>query len=69
LSYHERVNLHRLAEERSLAYHREVARRLLAAPTLVEWARVRARGWLEKGRSAYYARKWLELFDQSLENW
>jgi hypothetical protein len=40
---------HRLAEERSLALHREVARRLKVDPALLETARERVQGWLESG--------------------
>jgi hypothetical protein len=61
------VNLHHLAEERSLAYHRLVADRLLSTPSLVEQARARVQGWLEEQRSAFYAQKWLQLLDGPLE--
>ena len=48
---------HRLAEERSLALHREVARRLKVDPALLETARERVQGWLESG---FVSRTWAE---------
>ena len=57
------MDLHRLAEERSLAYHREVAALLCAHPELLEGVRVRLAGWLAEGRSAHHAAAWLALVD------
>lgn len=62
------MNLHYLAEERSLAYHREVASRLLSTPALVEQARARVQGWLLEQRSTYYAQRWLELLEGPIED-
>ncbi|MFL5409375.1 MAG: hypothetical protein ACJ79O_26435 [Myxococcales bacterium] len=39
------MDLHALAEERSLAYHREVAARLARRPELISVARRRAEQW------------------------
>lgn len=55
---------HRLAEERSLALHREVARRLRDRPELLEVARERVRGWLETGGVPRY---WAEAWDEALD--
>lgn len=53
---------HRLSEERSLAYHRLIAERLLQQPEILEKARRRVQGWLEAGEAApFYARKWAEV--------
>jgi hypothetical protein len=53
------MNLHRLAEERSLAYHRAVASRLLADASRVERARTRVDVWLALGEPhPEYAREW-----------
>ena len=53
---------HRLAEERSLAYHRAVADRLASEPGLIAVARARAAQWASGvERSSPYARRWLEL--------
>ena len=49
---------HRLAEERSLAYHRAVAERLRRDPALIGLARDRVRGWLAEGRVPHYAGEW-----------
>lgn len=62
------MNLHHLAEARSLAYHCEVARRLLSTPALVEQARARVQDWIREERSSHYARRWLELLDGPLED-
>ncbi|MBI4864694.1 MAG: hypothetical protein HY815_31230 [Candidatus Riflebacteria bacterium] len=61
------AHLHRLAEERSLAYHRAVVLRLPADPGLLARARSRVEQWLKLGgRSAEYARRWREILDRPL---
>jgi hypothetical protein len=56
------VNLHQLAEERSLAYHQVVAERLRQQPELLEQARQRVEGWLgEQKPPRFYAVRWAEL--------
>lgn len=56
------MDLHRLAEERSLAYHRLIAERLRHRPEILDTARRRVQGWLEAGDSApFFARKWAEI--------
>jgi hypothetical protein len=55
------LDLHRLAEERSLAYHRVVAARLTQEPRVLEEARERVASWLASGRSPYYAREWQRI--------
>ena len=57
------MDLHRLAEERSIAYHSAVADRLRAEPGLVEIARARAGEWIQQGRSAHHAVRWRVLLD------
>lgn len=52
------MDAHRLAEKRSLAYHRVVAERMLADPAVVERARERVRDWAASGIAPYYARAW-----------
>ncbi len=53
---------HRLAEERSLAYHRVIAGRLEAWPETLARARQRVQTWLASGLEApFYARKWAEI--------
>jgi phosphoserine phosphatase len=60
---------HRLAEERSLALHREVARRLQDRPELLEMARERVRGWLDSGSvSRFWAEAWDDALDGILED-
>lgn len=62
-----RLDLHKLAEERSLAYHREVAKLLRDDPSLLARARVRLDQWIaENGRSAHYARRWREKLEAPL---
>lgn len=56
------MDLHRLAEERSVAYHRAIAERMRRQPEIVETARRRVEAWLSAGDSApFYARKWAEI--------
>jgi hypothetical protein len=53
------MDLHRLAEARSLAYHRAVAERLVAAPALLLRAERRVREWLATGDvHPDYAQAW-----------
>jgi hypothetical protein len=56
------MNLHRLAEERSIAYHRVIAERLRSQPEILEKARQRVHSW-SAGRDnpPFYARKWAEI--------
>jgi hypothetical protein len=61
------MDLHHLAEERSLAYHRAVAEQLLREPSLIEVARARAAKWLAEGRSSHYARRWCEILARPVE--
>jgi hypothetical protein len=59
------MDLHRLAEERSLAYHRVVAERLRTDPRVLARARERVRLWIAEGRVPGgvpgYAREWERL--------
>lgn len=57
------VDAHRLAEERSVAYHRTIAARLDGEGDILEHARRCVQGWLTSaGNDApYYARKWAEI--------
>jgi hypothetical protein len=58
---------HRLAEERSLAFHRAVADKLASEPETLERARGRVRSWLESGDVApFYARAWDEVLSRPL---
>ena len=53
------MNLHRLAEERSLALHRAIADRLTEDPAVLDRARARVQRWIETGEVApYWARQW-----------
>ena len=60
------MNLHQLAEERSLAYHGAVAERLRREPQLVDAARQRVAGWIAEGRSVEYARRWQEILHRPM---
>jgi hypothetical protein len=56
------MDAHRLAEERSVAYHRVIAGRLRERPEILEDARQRVESWLKPGANApFYARKWAEI--------
>src|SRR5260370_36361193 len=54
------MDLHRLAEERSVAYHWVIAERLGSEPELLAAARRRVRGWLASGAAAApaFAAQW-----------
>jgi hypothetical protein len=54
------MDLHRLAQERSLAYHHLIAERLQHQPEVLEKARRRVEAWMAAG-APYYARKWAEV--------
>lgn len=55
---------HRLAELRSLAYHRVIAQRLHEDRSILERARARVAAWLaEDGRARPYAERWKEVLD------
>lgn len=63
------MDLHRLAEERSLALHRAVAARLIADPALVERARERVREWVASGRiHVEYAEAWTRILGAPVED-
>lgn len=60
-------NRHRLAEERSIAYHSAVAARLCAEPRLLENVRQRVAGTIgEKSRSAPLAEEWAAILSLGL---
>jgi hypothetical protein len=62
------VDAHRVAEERSLAYHRAVAERLRGRPELIERARARVESWLAQGPvHPVHARRWARLLTLPLE--
>lgn len=53
------MDLHRLAEERSIAFHRAIADRLADHPEILERARSRVREWIARGEPhPIYARAW-----------
>ncbi len=59
---------HHVAEERSLALHREVAQRLCAKPELLERARERVARWQRDGSVArLWADAWADVLGQSLD--
>lgn len=56
------MDLHRLAEERSVAYHRRIAERFETDPEVLESARKRVQSWLAvNAKAPFYARKWAEI--------
>jgi len=61
------VDAHALAELRSLAYHREIARRIARDHALVDRARDRVREWLRTLRPVPgYARAWDAILGRPL---
>ncbi|MFL5380411.1 MAG: hypothetical protein ACJ783_15360 [Myxococcales bacterium] len=62
------MDLHALAEERSLAYHREVAARLARRPELISVAKRRAEEWASQGEGhAPYAKEWLRVLAGTID--
>jgi hypothetical protein len=58
------MDLHRLSEERSIAYHEVIADRLRQQPEILEKARARVQGWLTSSANPqFHARKWAEILD------
>lgn len=56
------MDLHRLGEERSLAYHQLIAERLPHQPEVLEMARRRVEGWLAASPTPqFHARKWAAI--------
>ncbi len=63
------MNLHRLAEERSIAYHRVIANRLRLRPEVLDIARERVQGWMTASTAPpFYARQWAERLAGDLES-
>lgn len=59
---------HQVAEERSLALHREVARRLQRRPDLLDRARARVQDWArEGGVEEPYVNAWTKILGGSLQ--
>jgi len=62
------MDLHRLAEARSLAIHREIAACLLRDASIVARARATVQRWSADGHlSPYYARAWEACLSRPLE--
>lgn len=60
------MDLHRLAEARSLAFHEEIARRLTEEPAIIERARATVEAWAASGLlHPEYARRWREVLSRS----
>ncbi len=63
------MDLHRLAEERSIAYHRAIAERIVRDPEVLERARARVGEWLAApGAVPYYAREWSNILSRPLSD-
>jgi hypothetical protein len=53
---------HRLAKERSIAYHGVIAERMQSQPEILASARQRVQTWLSSGTEApFYAHRWAEI--------
>jgi hypothetical protein len=59
---------HATVERRSLRYHRVIAARIAADPSIVQRALARVDGWLRSGDVAtYYAQGWRAILSQRPE--
>lgn len=62
------MDAHRLAEERSLAYHRAIAERLPRHPETLARARARVNDWLARGEPhPVYAERWARILALPIE--
>ena len=59
-----RLDAHRTAERRSLAYHAEIAARIPDDPSLLESARARVRRWRNGDVAERYVTQWSALLDR-----
>ncbi len=62
------MDLHRLAEKRSIAYHRLIAERMRCDPAVLAGARARVRGWISvTAGGPFYAHQWQEVLSRDVE--
>ena len=61
------MDLHKLAAERSLAFHRVVASRLLKDSAVLERARKRVETWLERTPDRPFVREWNKVLADDAE--
>jgi hypothetical protein len=62
------MDLHRLAEIRSIAYHRLIAERIRLNPAVLENARARVKSWMAAtSRAPFYAHKWQEILSRDAD--
>src|SRR3990172_4849061 len=54
------MDRHRLAEQRSLEFHRIVAERIRRDPRVLDRAPLRVQQWLAEDPDAFHARAWAE---------
>ena len=64
----ESMDLHKLAAERSLAFHRVIARRLVRDPAVLERARERVKLWLAQTPDRPFARQWEKVLAGNTES-
>ncbi len=62
------MDLHKLASERSLAFHRAIAKRLIHDPAVLEKARERVRTWLAHTPARPFAREWEKILAGDAES-
>ena len=62
------MDLHELALERSLAFHRAVASYLLKDPLILEKARQRIKVWREQTPDRPFVREWEKILAQDAES-
>ena len=62
------MDLHKLAAERSLAFHRVIARRLVRDSAVLERARERVKLWLAQTPDRPFARQWEKVLAGNTES-
>ena len=61
------MDLHRLAMERSLAFHQVIAERMMQDPVVLDKARRRVKTWLSRNPASRFAREWDRLLESGPE--
>jgi hypothetical protein len=62
------MDLDKLAAERSLAFHRVVATRLLDDSTILDFARQRVKSWMAESPHRPYIKEWAKILGGSTQS-
>jgi hypothetical protein len=62
------IDLHDLAAERSLAYHREIALRMVRDPDILQKARDRVRDWMTQTPERPFVQRWSRILQGTTDS-